>query len=155
MGKHDALAKSLAIVGTALVILPLLAPIILGISSLGAGAGFGIDYLMPFEIYPVTLVGVGLLVWASFRAHARKAAVGIAVAGMIGGIILGSISAQVTGIANSVEQLETWKYVLTSALAAVSLAFQVGLAVIGTLLTRDLFAASHESTPPMTTATGT
>lgn len=155
MGKHDALAKSLAIIGTALVILPLLAPFILGLAAMGTLGGFRLDYLMPFEIYPVTLVGVGLLVWASFQAHARKAAVGIAVAGMIGGIILASISAQATGIANSVERLEMWKYVLTSALAAISLASQLGLAVIGTLLTRDLFAAPDESTPPMTTVTGT
>lgn len=154
MRKHDVFTKSLAIVGTVLVILPILAPVVLGLTSMGAGGGFMVDYLMPFEIYPVALVGVGLLVWASFRAHARRAAVGIAIAGMIGGVLLAGVAAELTGIANSVEQLEQWRYVLVSVIAAVSLASQVGLAVIGTLLTRDLFAASHESTPPMTPVPG-
>jgi hypothetical protein len=154
MGKHDTLAKSLAVVGTVLVILPLLAPFVLGLGMMGTLGGFRLDYLMPFEIYPVTVAGAALLVWAAFRAHARRGAVAVAIAVMFGALVLATISAQVTGIANSPEQLETWKYVLTSTLAGISLAAQIALASIGVLLSRDLLGKHQDNAPPLSPATG-
>lgn len=145
MGKHDAFAKTLAIAGTVLVVAPLLAPLAFSLASIGRPGGYRIDYLMPFEVYPVTLVGVALLVWASFRARARKRAVGIAVGGMIGGLALCAVAAQATGIAQSEEQLESWKYVLTAGLAGLSLVAQIALAVIGCMLVRDLFTGRPRS----------
>jgi hypothetical protein len=143
MGKHAILAKILAILGTVLVALPLVVPFAFSLRSIGQPGGYQVDYLMPFEVYPVTLVGVALLVWASIRAQARRKAVGIAIGGMLGGFILCAISAQATGIAQSVEQLETWRYVLTAALGGLSLLAQAGLIVVGCLLVRDLFTASR------------
>ncbi|MFA5844009.1 MAG: hypothetical protein WC971_04170 [Coriobacteriia bacterium] len=154
MGKHDALAKTLAIIGTVLVVLPLLAPLAFGLLTIGRPGGYRLDYLMPFEVYPVTLVGVALLVWASLRARARTGAVGIAVGGMIGGLVLCAIAAQVTGIAQSEERLEAWRYVLTAGLGGVSLLAQIALVVIGFMLVRDLFAAPDEVAPPGARAPG-
>jgi hypothetical protein len=141
MGKHDTLAKILAIIGTILVALPLVAPLAFSLRFMGRPGGYHLDYLMPFEAYPVTLVGVVLLLWASFRAHARREAVGIAVGVMLGALALGAIAVRVTGIDQSVEQLETWKYILPSSLGGVSLLAQIGLIVVGCMLVRDLFAA--------------
>ncbi|MDP2183142.1 MAG: hypothetical protein Q8K99_11310 [Actinomycetota bacterium] len=154
MKEHDVLARTLAILGTVLVVLPLIAPFALGLIVMGRPGGFRLDYLMPFEVYPVTIVGMALLVWASFRARARKGAVGIAIAVMLGGLVLAGVAAQVTGIANSEEQLETWRYALTIALGAVSLLGQVALIVEGSLLTRDLFRARGDAATPLTPATG-
>jgi hypothetical protein len=140
MGKHDTFAKILAITGTVLVALPLVAPLAFSLRFIGRPGGYHLDYLMPFEIYPITLVGMALLLWAAFRAHARREAVGIAIGGMLGGLVLGSIAAQVTGIAQSVERLETWKYILTGGLFGVSLLAQIALLVVGCLLVRDLYA---------------
>lgn len=154
MGKHDALAKTLAIIGTVLVVLPLLAPLALSLQSIGRPGGYQLDYLMPFEVYPVTLVGVALLVWASFRAHARKGAMGVAIGSMIGGLVLGAVAAQVTGIAQSAERLEAWKYVLTAGLFGVSGLAQIALVGVGCMLVRDLVAAPGDTAPPVARATG-
>jgi hypothetical protein len=145
MGKQDALAKTLAIIGTVLVALPLIAPFGLGLLMIGRLGGFRLDYLMPFEIYPVTLFGMVLLVWASFRARLRKRAVGTAIGGMLGGLALGSWAAQATGIADSVQRLQAWKYFLTGGLIGVSLLAQIALLVVGFMLVRDLFKASREA----------
>jgi hypothetical protein len=141
MGKRDTIARILAIIGTILVALPLVAPLLFSLRWIGSPVGYRLDYLMPFEIYPVTLVGAALLVWASLRMHARRGAVGIAISVMLGSLVLSAIAAQVTGIAQSVERLETWKYVLTAGLGGISLLVQVALIVVGCLLVRDLSAA--------------
>ncbi len=148
MTKHDTLARVLAITGTVLVALPLVLPFVFSLRSIGGPGGYRLDYLMPFEAYPVTLVGVALLAWAAFRAHERRGAVGWLVVVMIGGIVLAGVSAQLTGIAQSTEQLEAWRYAVTAALAATSLAAQVALIVVGWLLIRDLFGGGHEAMQP-------
>ena len=153
MGKHDALAKTLAIVGTLLVVLPLVAPLALSLRSIGRPGGYRLDYLMPFEVYPVTLVGMLMIVWASFRARLHKRAVGITIAVMLGALVLAGVAAQVTGIAQSVEQLETWRYVLTAGLGVVSILAQIALAVVGGMLVKDLFTAQADATPPLAPTT--
>ncbi len=37
---------------------------------------FRFDYLMPAELFPATLVGGGLLIWAALRAHSRRRLIG-------------------------------------------------------------------------------
>ena len=154
MGKHDALAKGLAIVGTLLLLLPLLVPLVFSLQSIGRPGGYHLDYLLPFEVYPVTLVGAALLVWASFRARSRKRAVGISIAVMLGSLVLTGIAAQVTGIANSEEELEAWRYVLTAGMGGISLLAQIALAVVGCLLIGDLFRTQEAAAPPLTPDAG-
>lgn len=153
MKEHDVLARTLALIGTVLLALPLIAPFALGLLVMGRPGGFRFDFLMPFEVYPVTIVGAALVVWASLRSHMRRGAVAAAIAAMLGGVVLAGVSAQATGIAQSAEQLEAWKYVLTSALAAVSILGQVALIVESWLLSRDLSHISRRTTPPLTPAT--
>jgi hypothetical protein len=140
MKKQNPLARVLAIIGTVLVALPLVFPLATSLPSIGSPGGYRVDYLMPFELYPITLIGTALILWASLRAHMRRAAVARAIGAMLGFFILCAIAAQVTGIANSVEQLEKWRYMLTAGLGVASLLGQVALIVVGVLLVRDLFA---------------
>jgi hypothetical protein len=154
MGKHDALTKTLAVVGTTLLVLPLVAPLVLGLGLLGGPMGYRVDYLMPFEVYPIALVGMALVLWASIRAHARTKAVGAAIAVMLGGFALAAVAAQVTGIANSEEELEAWRYAVTIGFAAMSLLGQAALAAIGALIARDSIRASHVEAPPVQHASG-
>lgn len=154
MGKRDALTKTLAVAGTVLVALPLLAPFLLGLVSIGRLGGFRLDYLMPFEVYPVTVVGMILLAWAAMRAKIRQRAVMICIAVMLGGLLLLSVSAQATGIADSEVTLETWRYVVTSAFGVMSLVAQLALVAYGWLLGRDLMAEHRRLAPPATHATG-
>ena len=152
MGKHDVVAKILALVGSVLVATPILAPLLVSISSIGSPGGYGVDYLMPFEIYPVALVGAGLVLWAALRAHVRRALVGACIGVMLGGVLLGAAAAKLTGIADSAEQLEAWRYAIVIALGAASLIGQAALVVAGSLVARDLFAHHGDAAPPMTPA---
>lgn len=154
MAHNDVFARSLAVVGTTLVTLPLLAPLALGLSFAGRFGGVRIDYLMPFEVYPVTVVGTVLLVAGSLRLHARRRAIGVTIAAMLGTLVLMGVSAQVTGIANSPEQLDTWRYVLTAGFGAASLAAQVVLASLGGLMLRDAYRDRRPDAPTVTHAPG-
>ena len=138
MGKRELLARILAILGTVLVVLPLIVPFLFSLRWIGSRVGWRLDYLMPFEVYPVTLAGAALLVWAALRAHTYRGAVGITIGVMLGSLVLSGLAAQLTGIANSVEQLETWRYVLTAGLGGISLLAQAALVVVGCRLVRTL-----------------
>ena len=57
MEKKDPLSKILAIVGTVLVWIPILAPVVFGFVSLGMDGIYRIDYLMPAELGILAFVG--------------------------------------------------------------------------------------------------
>ena len=72
MVKRSTLTKTLALSGTALVWLPLIAPVLFSLLRLVRGAPFRIDYLMPAELFPLVLVGGLLLVGSALSARARR-----------------------------------------------------------------------------------
>jgi hypothetical protein len=76
MKEKNALTKTLAIAGTALVWFPILAPILLSVVFIITNHVFRSDYLMPAELFLLALVGGGLLIWAALRAHSRQRLIG-------------------------------------------------------------------------------
>jgi len=72
MSKKDALSKILAVLGTVLVLFPVLAPVILGLFPLVTDGVYRFDYLMPAELGIVAFTGGVLLIWGAFRARLRK-----------------------------------------------------------------------------------
>ncbi len=75
MERKNVLTKILAVIGTVLVWFPIVATV--GLSIVGSISHhlFLFDYLMPLELFPVALVGGGVLLWAAFRARLRQVAV--------------------------------------------------------------------------------
>ncbi len=69
MRKTNRITKILAITGTILVAIPILAPIIFTIIRLMSTGNFQLDYLMPAEIGLLVLIGGGLLIWAAIRSR--------------------------------------------------------------------------------------
>ena len=67
MKNKSLLTKILAIAGTVLVWLPILAPLFFALERLVRAHRFMLDYLMPAELFPVVLVGGLLLLWACLR----------------------------------------------------------------------------------------
>jgi hypothetical protein len=100
MEKKGILTKTLAISGTALVWIPILAPALFSAAFLIQARLFRFDYLMPAEIFPVALAGGCLLLWAALRARSRRGLIG----GSLGGaaiLLVGSQAlAVVTGLAS-------------------------------------------------------
>lgn len=136
--KTDRLTRFLAIAGTILAGLPIAAPILFAIVSLIAEGKFLFDYLMPAELFFLSLAGAALLIWAAIRAHSRLKlllwSLGIGVA-----FLLGSQGvAMVTGLANGVIGLDSaWFGVVVAMLVIFTLAM-TALFVSGILLYRDL-----------------
>lgn len=131
MERKDMLSKILAIVGTALVWIPILAPLVFGFVSLGMDGIYRFDYLMPAELGILAFVGGALLLWAEIRAKSRRgiiawglgiAAVSISILMAFGDVVPGSLE---------------WAIVV-GLLIAYSLAIVV-MGVSGVLLCRDLF----------------
>jgi hypothetical protein len=135
MRKTDNLTKGLAVVGTTLVWLPLLAPVLFSALLLISAGRFLSDFLMPAELFPVGLPGAVLLFWAAVRARSRVRLIGwslgIAVALHVGGQML----AEVTGLASGArEAAGLWFVVVLGCIAGYALALlAVGLGGIALL----------------------
>jgi hypothetical protein len=139
MEKRGFFTEFLAISGTVFSALPLLAPIVLGLIAYFDRHRYLFDWLMPAELFPLVLLGGGLLVWAALRARSRRAwvgwSLGLAVAFLIGGQAL----AMVTGLASGeIEPEGIWWILVLVSLALYTLGV-VSLVVNGILLMRDVF----------------
>ena len=139
MEKKNVFTKILAIAGTALVWFPILAPLFFSVVGFIEMREFLFDYLMPAELFPLVLVGGGLLLWAAFRARSRRGLIGWSLAGTVGLPVIGSVIASVTGLASGETEPTGWQWALVlAALAGYCLAV-IAVGVGGVLLLRDLF----------------
>ncbi len=137
--KNNLLTKILAVLGTALVWFPILAPLILAvIVSPGAGQ-LMLDYLMPAELFPVGLVGALLLLWAAFRAHARRGMIGWGLLTAILLLVGGQAIAVVTGLASGETEPTTLLVAIVGGTLAIYALALVEIGVGGILLARDVF----------------
>jgi hypothetical protein len=139
MKNRDVLTRILAIVGTLLVWLPLLAPVLLGLAALVTRHRFLLDYLMPAELFPLVLVGAGLLLWAAVRRRRFRSLIGWGLGSAVLLLVGSQALAELTGLADGRTEPGGWQWALVLAgLAGYILAVLV-IAVGGVLLLRDLF----------------
>lgn len=131
MEKPGVLSRILAIVGTVLVWIPILAPFVLGFVSLGMDGIYRFDYLMPAELGILAFAGAALLLWAAIRARSRQRIIAWGL-----GIAAGSIA--VLMAFGDVEPGSLKWAIVVGLLSAYSLAIVV-MGAGGALLWRDLF----------------
>ncbi len=139
MGKKDLFTKMIAIAGTALVWLLLLAPVLIALGALFTGRGFLFDYLIPAEAFPVALAGGALLLWAALRLRSHRGLVGWGLGVAVGMWFGFQAIAEVTGLASGANEAAGWRLVVVLAGLAVYILALVAIGVGGILLTRDLF----------------
>ena len=147
MEKNHLLTRILAIVGTLLVWLPLLAPVFFSISAFFTrpGSGLRFDYLMPAELFPLALVGAGLLLWAAIRQRRLRGLIGWGLGSAVFLLFASQGLAVLTGLADGRTEPGGWQSALVlGALVAYILAV-VAIAVGGVLLLRDLFNKKAEA----------
>ena len=138
MEKQNKLTKILAIIGCIFLWLPLAAPVIFALSYFRGSGKFMLDFLMPFEIFPLVLLGSGLLIWAAIRSKLRIKHIGWAFGAAVILMVLGLMLAQVSGLASGrIEPDGTWDTIVAGLLIASDIALVV-TAVGGTMLVRDL-----------------
>ena len=139
MKKQDVLTKSLAVVGTVLVWIPILAPILFSVAFLLIEKVWRFDYLMPAELFLLALIGGSLLIWAIIRAHSHQRMAGWALAIAVFLLVGGQVLAEVTGLASGAAEPAGWRWGLVLAsLAGFSLAL-VAMGIGALLLVRELF----------------
>ncbi len=139
MGRKGVLSKVLAIIGTIFVWFPILSPIVFSVIAYMTERIFRFDFLMPAELFPVGLLGGGLLLWAALRAHARRGIIGWGLGIAIGLLVGGQALADATGLASGEAEPIGWiRALVLASIGAYSLV-QVVIGVGGVLLLRDLF----------------
>jgi hypothetical protein len=142
MKKAGVFTKVLAVTGTVLVWLPIVATVALSLVGSLAGRVFRFDYLMPAELFPAAFLGGGLLVWASLRARSRRGLIGWGLGLMLGSLVGGQVIASLTGLASGETEPTGWAWALViAAIAAYTLAL-VELGIAGIMLVRGLFQRS-------------
>jgi hypothetical protein len=146
MEKKSILTRILAIAGTILVWFPILAPILLSIIHFLQRQIWRFDYLMPAELFFSFLLGSGLLLSATLRAHsyAKPVAWGLGIAVLM---LLGSQAiAEITGLASG--EMEPaglwWMLVITMLIVYIASIILVGSA--GALLLKGLFKGGSPAT---------
>jgi hypothetical protein len=143
MPKRNLLTKIIAVVGTILVWLPILSPILFSLAFLIRSGIFRFDYLMPAEFFPIALPGGVLLIWAAIRAHSRLRLIGWGTALSAGLLVGGQTLAVVTGLASGeTAPYGLWWGLVIASLALYSLAL-IAIGIGGILLLRDLFRVTH------------
>jgi hypothetical protein len=147
MEKKGSLTKALAVVGTVLVWIPILAPGLFSAAFLIQTRMFRFDYLMPAEIFPVALVGGGLLLWAALRARSRRGFIGGSIGGAVILLVGGQALAVVTGLASGRTEPTGWQWALVLASLALYVLALVVLGTGGVLLLHDLFRAAPPPNP--------
>ncbi len=147
MQKRDLIARILAILGTVLVWLPLLAPLFFGLVRLAGTGRFQFDFLMPAELFPVLLVGSVLLIVAAVLSHAyRRLIVGsfiLAVVLLVGGQGLAVVSGLASG---EIEPQGIW-WALVIVLFVLYICALIAVGTGGILLLRRLFRAQRPVQP--------
>jgi hypothetical protein len=142
MRKNAIFTKILAIVGTALVWIPVLAPVVFACAALSRMGRFLFDYLMPAELFPVVLVGGGLLLWVALRVHSHRKLIGWGLGGAVGLLVGSQGLAVVTGLASGrTAATGLWWIIVLGSIILYDLAV-VAVGVGGILLLRELFKRS-------------
>jgi len=139
MERKNVLTKVLAITGTVLAWFPILAPILLSTILFIAERRFLLDYLMPAELSPFALVGSGMLLWATLRAHSQVKLVGWGLGLAVLMLFGGQWIAVVTGLASGEAEPIGWIWALVLASLAI---YSLGIILVGmggALLLRALF----------------
>ncbi len=145
MEKKDGFSKILAIAGAALAWIPILAPLLFSVVSLISLRVLRFDYLMPAELFPVALMGGGLLLWAGLRLRSRQKIIGWGLVCAIGLLGASQGLVVVTRLASG-ETAPTglwWVLALTTIIGYTLALIVTGIG--GVLLLRDLFKNSRYS----------
>jgi hypothetical protein len=141
MENKGVLTKILAIAGTLLVWIPILAPILFSVARLMTRPFFQIDYLMPAELFPLVLVGGGLLLWSALRRRACRGLIGWSLASAVA-LLAGSQGlAVVTGLATGRTEPGGWQWALVLAALIGYILAVIVIGLGGVLLLRNLFKA--------------
>jgi hypothetical protein len=144
MENKGALTKGLAITGTVLVWIPILAPIFFSIIFLIQQQLLRFDYLMPAELGLFAFGGGILLLVAAIRARSHMKLIGWGLGIALVMVVGGQALAVATGLADGSTEIGGWQWMLVLSSLAIYLLAIVDIGVGGAILLRDLFRPQHK-----------
>jgi hypothetical protein len=148
MPKQGWLTKTLAIVGTFLAWLPMLALVVITGAMLIRRGEFHFDYLIPAELFPVFLAGGLLLLWAAIRAKRYRIWIGAGLGTAVFLLVGGQGFAVATGLATGVTEPVGWQWALVlGAIILYDLAV-IAVGVGGIRLIRSVFRSESSIKKP-------
>lgn len=136
---RDGLTRTLAIVGTILAWVPLLAPVAFSAAAFFAGGRPRLDYLMPAELFPLAFAGSGTLLWAAIRSRACVVPVAAGLATAAVSLAGGQAYAVFSGLASGATPPAGVPWVIVLASLGLYTLAVLWVGVIGLLLLRSLF----------------
>jgi len=144
MKNRNGFTIGLAVAGTILAFLPLLAPTVFSVLRYAQARVFNLDYLMPAELFPSSLIGAGLLLWAATRAKlSRKWIFWSLIVAIL--LLVGSQTvAVVTGLASGEIEATGWPWMLVIGMLVGYILAVASICVGAVLLLRDLFTPKGE-----------
>lgn len=137
--KRDKLfTQILATIGTVLIWITIVLPIVLSISRLISGQRFIFDFLLPAELFAVILSGAILLIWSVILAKTHRIAVfvslGIAIVCLVGSQVV----AVTTGLASGEAEPIGLPWIIVTALIGIYNFSVIALGTAGIFLVRKL-----------------
>lgn len=148
MQRGGVVTRVLAVAGTVLLCVPLLAPVVLADWTSVGTERFNFDWLMPAELFPAMLLGAALLLWAAVTAQSRRGLVAWGLGVAVGSLGVGLLLASVTGLASGAVEPRGLPVILVDVTFAVYAAAIAEMAVAGVLLSRDLLGRHDRPVPP-------
>ncbi len=143
MRMHRSFDLVLAVLGTALAALPLVATLLTALLGSAAARRFLLDFLMPAELAPAAFGGGALLLLVAFRSHRRRVTIGASLGLALVAFAAVSASAVRTGLASGEVAPRGAPLALVIGLLAVYTVAVVALTVEGGRLVRDLHVAAR------------
>lgn len=144
MNKKEILIKYLAITGTVLTWVPILAPILFSVIFIFTRKMFRFDYLMPAELFPFALSGGILLFGVAVRSKSRQKIIGWSLGSSMVFLMGGQMLAVVSGLASGErEPTGIWWFLVLTTLIMYTLSI-ILIGISGILLVRDLRKPSYK-----------
>lgn len=139
MKKKQTFARVMAITGSILVWVPLLAPFAASMMTLTKSGMLRFDYLMPAEMFPSAVAGGGLLLWTTLCTHLHRKMIGWSLGATIGLLVGGQTLAAITGLASGATEPTGWAWaIVLISIGLYSMAVLI-MGIGGLWLIHDLF----------------
>ncbi|HBI55493.1 MAG TPA: hypothetical protein DDY38_01485 [Firmicutes bacterium] len=139
MEKKGVLTKVQAVVGTALVWVPILSTLALSVIGSISNRVLRFDYLLPAELFPFALVGSLLLLWAALRARSHQKLIASGLGTMLVFLIGGQAIAIFTDLASGAAEPTGWPWGLVVAFLALYSLALIATCIAGLMLVKNLF----------------
>ena len=148
MPNKGRLTKTLAMAGTTLAWLPVIAMVFITGAMLIRTGEFHFDYLIPAELFPVFLGGGLLLLWASIRAKWYRMWIGVGLGAAVIFLVAGQGIAVATGLASGATRPGGWQSTVVLGVIILYDLAVIAVGVGGIRLIRSVFRSESSIKNP-------